>query len=973
MFHRTVAAFAFSIAGGIPAAGAQETPSVQGGPTGQPIQQEGPRPRPEATEEIVVTGSRVKRRDLTTPAPVVIVSREEFLRTGRVSVGDVLQLLPEQANANNRSWNNGGDGTTRVSLRGLGPHRTLVLLNGRRVVAGGNGADVSADVGVLPASAVERIEVLKDGASPIYGSDALGGVVNVITRKTWSGAEASVYSGVSSHGDGETFDASLTMGRSSEAGSLLFSAGYAREATVWAGDRPFSRYFWSDDLTGLNSPLGAVGPYAVGSGNTPVARVFVVGPPGATIPGADLYNQLVTTYPRARSFVRDPAAPLGWRPWAGSALPEYGGDQYNFSPANYLVTPAERLTLFATGDVRVAEPVRAFFEASYATRDSQQKLAPEPFFALNDGIAVSARNRWNPFGVDLPDVNRRLMELGHRTFTQNVDTLRLLGGVDGTLPDAAGPLRGWTWELSYGQGRTRGNVTTSGYTKKSALEAALGPSFEDAEGWHCGTPETGAIPGCVPLNLFADAGAIPADQLAGITYDGTWRGTNATTALLASLGGPLLPLLAERPVAVALGYEYRRVSGTLVPDPLVASGDASTDGALMSTRGSQDAHEAYAELSVPIVDGVRFAESVEALAAARVFRYSGFGTDWTWKLGGRWTPLRDVTLRGTWSTAFRAPAIWELYFGTSRNYYEFDDPCSGFDAQGWSQPVSPWCGDAANNGSVRVATAFDGQGNPDLRPEVAHVATAGIVVEPRFLRGLSLTLDLYDVRIRDAINRPNGLQIEACYPMSPDVRPQLCEYVERDPVTHELTRVLDVPVNIGTERMRGLDAALRYQLPTRAGRFGLSLDATWLDRYDIVRADGSVLRVKGTYDYPTLAALFPTWKYNAGLTWGWRGLGAGVSVRYVGPFKECGDASGMLPGTFCSFDHAFERRVRANDTWDAFASWALASGAGKTEVSVGVQNLFDTPPPRIFWSWFPSDPGYDFVGRFFYARLAHRL
>jgi len=282
---------------------------------------EAPTPRPEATEEIVVTGSRVRRKDLTTPAPVIVITREQITRSGYVSVGEFLQALPEQANGMNRQWNNGGDGSTRVNLRCLGAHRTLVLLNGRRVVAGGNGANMSADVGAIPMAVVERIEVLKDGASPMYGSDALGGVVNVITRRGWSGAEASALSGISSRGDGATYDASVTAGRSGEDGSLLFSAGYAKQQTVWSGDREFGRWVWALDLTGFNSPLGIPGPYAIGSGNTPEGTIQIPGPPGVTLPNPEgdprrnLYNQLVTTYPNATRFVRDASEPLGWRPW----------------------------------------------------------------------------------------------------------------------------------------------------------------------------------------------------------------------------------------------------------------------------------------------------------------------------------------------------------------------------------------------------------------------------------------------------------------------------------------------------------------------------------------------------------------------------------------------------------------------------------------------------------------------------------
>lgn len=940
--------------------------------------------RPAFEEEILVTGSRIRRKDLTTPAPVTVISRDDIARSGRVSVGEFLQTLPEQANATNRQWNNGGDGATRVSLRGLGDYRTLVLLNGRRFVAGGTGANTSVDLGSIPSAAVERIEILKDGASPLYGSDAMGGVVNIITRRAWSGTEASAYAGVSSRGDGNVYDLQLTTGRAGDAGSVLFSAGYTKEKEIWSGSRGWSSHVWYYDATGASSPTGVVGPYAVGSGNTPAGRVFTVDRPGQAQPNPsgdpriDLYNQLVTAYPTATSFVPDASQPLGWRPWRGAALPAYGGDQYNYQPANYLVIPDQRISLFAAGDARLGNRARGFFEASYVSRESQERLAPEPFLTGADGIVVSAGNQYNPFGLDLYDVRRRLMELGNRTYTQSVDTLRFVAGVDGTLPEDLGPLRGWFWELSFNHGRTQGTELKGGYTRISALRNALGPSKDGV----CyasydptsATPYANPIPGCVPLNLLGGPGSMTQEQAAGLTFDGTARGTNQMSALQLNLSGELFRLLAERPAAAALGYEYRRLYGSFIPDPMTAAGDASTDGAVKTTRGAQDVHEAYAELSLPVVEHLPWAESIETTAAARVFRYSGFGSDWTWKVGGRWKPIRDVALRGTWSTAFRAPAIAELHFGQTANFATPHDPCAGVDDQGNPEPISPWCGAAANNGNQSPFVTVYGGGNPKLRPEVARIFTVGVVLEPRFLRDLSLTADLYGVVVDKTIQTPMGRQVDLCYPMSAAVSPKLCEYVHRDPATGALTDVLETPVNLGTEKMSGIDLAGRYALPTPAGRFALAVDATWLRRYDMTLMDGAVLHIKGG-DSPFIAFLNPAWKLNAGASWALGDLGAGLRLRYLGPMKECADATGNFGGssTFCSFDHAYVRRISAYASWDASLRYGIGSSAGRTDVSLGVQNLFDARPAVVYWTWFPSDPGYDFVGRFFYLRLSHRM
>ncbi len=232
---------------------------------------------PEAVqmEEVVVTGSRIRRKDLNTPAPVTVLNREAVQSSGKVSVGDFLQSLPEQGNAINTGVNNGGDGSVRISLRSLGDARTLVLVNGRRMVPGGSGADSSVDLNTIPTAAIERIEVLKDGASAVYGSDAIGGVVNIITRKNFNGADVSWYTGMSSKGDAQINDVALTFGSAGEGGSIIFSAGYYDQQKAMAGDRDFSKAQLYYDATGYNS--GTPGEYKAGSSRTPGGRVSLAG------------------------------------------------------------------------------------------------------------------------------------------------------------------------------------------------------------------------------------------------------------------------------------------------------------------------------------------------------------------------------------------------------------------------------------------------------------------------------------------------------------------------------------------------------------------------------------------------------------------------------------------------------------------------------------------------------------------------
>jgi len=352
-----------------------------------------------AEEEIVVTGSRIHRKDLTTPAPVRVITREQIDQSGRFSFGDFLQLMPEQGNAMNTQVNNHpslytGDGSTRISLRSLGENRTLVLVNGRRFISAGFGsADSSGDLNSIPGTAIERIEVLKDGASAIYGSDSMGGVVNIITRRRFNATEVEAFGGVSSHGDGQLLGFSGTTGLSGDRGNALLSASFYGQQSVGAGDRSFSSSgLLYDAVNGVTIPQQ-------GSSNVPQGR-FPVPAPGTPVPNPNndsriaFYNQLVTTYPEAASFIHDPAAALGWRPFDVAKV------TYNFQPENYNQTPSRRIALFSTGDLNVGHRVRAYYEASYVNRQSEQQLAPDVYGTDLDFAVVSSAGTTNTGAVD---------------------------------------------------------------------------------------------------------------------------------------------------------------------------------------------------------------------------------------------------------------------------------------------------------------------------------------------------------------------------------------------------------------------------------------------------------------------------------------------------------------------------------------------------------------------------------------------
>jgi outer membrane receptor protein involved in Fe transport len=966
----------------------QPAPAAAVGAEATPAAAEGTRRGRTAEEEIVVTGSRIRRKDLTTPAPVTVITREQVQASGKVSIGDFLQSLPEQGNAINTQVNNGGNGATRISLRGLGTARTLVLVNGRRFVLGGNGANDSVDLNSIPAGAVERIEVLKDGASAVYGSDAIAGVVNIITRKR-GGTDLSAFSGTSKRGDGTIYDLNATTGASADRSNFVFSAGYYRQQPVWGGDRDFSKIPRAYDGSGKSSPSKTVGEYSQGSGTVPAGTFILAQCTSKTAPNTPCmgrsnmpntgndprvaaFNALIAANPNTDTFIR--GGDGTWRPFRGTALAQEGGDGYNFAPDNYLVTPSQRISLYSTGHARVGDFSRAYFEGSFVNRQSEQLLAAEPLVADLEGITVSAANAYNPFGVDLGAVRRRLVEFGSRSFKQDINTFRAVGGVDGTLPEFGGPLSGWFWDVSLNYGRSEGTQLKTGNLKTTALRTALGATFTDASGvLRCGTAAA-PVANCVPLNLFGGPGSITQDQITGLTYTGTLRAINQMTAVQFNTTGELLRLFADRPIGLAAGYEYRFVSGENVPDPITVAGETTGNKGEI-TRGQYYVNEGYAELSIPVVSGLPFAEDIEATAAVRGSRYSTFGSRATYKLGGRWRPIRDFTFRGTYSSGFRAPSISDLFLGQADSFPNVSDPCRGAAAGGGTPPPNcaaqglPANGTGDRQAQLRTRVG----GNPGLRPERAKIFTAGVVVEPSMVKNLSVTVDYYNVTVDDSITSIGARTILAgCYPV--DGQPKFCDLVERDPATGRIINISNLNTNVGKDETDGIDLAVHYALPTSYGRFGFAFDGTWLHKFDRTLADGTVIKGKGKFDIATTGGVYPAFKFLSGVSWGLAGFGAGVNLRYVSAFTECGAGNGNFNGSgVCFANDTFQRRVSSYNQWDVFASYTLPTGVGRTTLAAGVNNVFDRAPSTIYNGFTAaSDPtAYDFMGRFMYARVGH--
>jgi len=911
------------------------------------------------TEVITVTEATIEHKLFTGRAPVSVVTRADLTASGRATLGDILQALPVQGNAGNAQVNAGGDGTTRINLRGLGAARTLVLLNGRRIPNGGNGADASVDVNAIPLPVIERVEILKDGASALYGADAVGGVVNLITRPQYDGTDVSLLTSTSQRGDGTEYDAGIVTGFTTDDKNtyLVVSAGYQRHDPVFAGDRAFSRFQKSYDFASktetrtesLATPGGRLDVSSIGA--------------GATVP------------PGCATGVCQPA---GNGTWTDFVAPR---ELYNEAAFNYLYTPSSRENVFATAGNRIRDNVALFGELLYLHRNSSRQLSPVAFEADSP---ISKDSLYNPLGGDILDYRRRITELGPRQYSDGVSMLRFVAGLTGSAPSSWEALEGWKFELSENYGYTNSLVGTDGQLNKPRVADALGPSMVDASGVPIcvrkpGDPTTQIIytirglpplP-CVPLNLLAPGGTIPRDQLKNLTFNDAGAGTDSLNTLLATASGRVAELPHHGEISLALGGDYRSEVGRQAP-PSVASAGYTTDNAAFLTEGQFQLFEGFGELAIVPISGHDIAQRLELDLGARALHHDHAGSSVTYKAGGLFRTVHGIALRGTYATAFRTPSVLDLYGGRTEHTPYAEDPCD-------SKPPSVGDGMKTLDPMVQAQCAAQGVpvdskfttsqqlavtgGNPDLRAETAATATFGVVIEPPEIKGLALTADYWHIAIDHAIETLGIQTIFAnCYERGV---PSYCDQIHRDRSTHRISSVDQFLQNVTRTATSGIDLALWYD--THLGRFGrihTGLEGQYLLRYDLA-TPVQVIHGAGFYDL----GAYP--RYRANLSGSWvhpRGASGGFTLRFVGTYKECA-------GDDCNNDHNLAVASHDVDRYgklDLFGSYDLRLGLGKTTVQVGVNNVFDATPPVVYNAAAANSDAatYDFVGRLVYVRLS---
>lgn len=941
---------------------AQETATI---PV-EPVREEG------ATEldAVEVTGSRIRGSDLENAQPLLSISRADIERTGVTSLGDVLSKISTAGSALNTNVNNGGVGSVFVDLRSLGPQRTLVLVNGRRWVNDAGGLGGSVDFNTIPISVVERVEVLKDGASSIYGSDAIGGVINVITKKEFSGATATSQIAEFTDGDGRSQTHSLTIGSNDGKTSSMIDLSYTQAEPVFAGARAISAV----PAFGAN-PNDAL----AGASSTNPCGVFR----GVSADGTPLTLLRNPNDRQDCSGVAQPATTADFENFNPRT------DGYNFAPINYLVTPSERIGFFGSMAHQVADFVNFNSQILYNNRKSAQVLAETPLVlgsALGDSTVVSANNPFNPFGVDIGDdptegVQRRLVEAGGRVFEQDVQTYYLGAGFNGTFDFMD---EYFYWDVGYIYSRSINNSLTNGQVNLDRVQQAVG------DPGNCTGTE--APDPCQILNLFGPPGSITPEMLSYILVTEQSRLEQEVRGYTANVSGPIFQLPAG-PLGLALGYEQREETGSDTPDALVNSG-ATSGNARKPTNGGFKLNELFAEFAVPLLADKPYVQRLDLSLASRFTEYeiNGVTRDVTKsKAGLQYRPIDGLLLRASFAEGFRVPSITELFGGRGDSFPQLVDPCSN-DNPDRTQTQIDNCvangvpaDDSYQQVNTQIKTTVGGE--PTLDPEEAESIIYGFVYDPEFIPGMTVSFDVYRYELENAITALDAQTIlDGCANTG---NPVFCGNITRNEGGF-INSLIATNVNIGGALVKGFDAHVDYKLPAlfdgRFGEFKTSLDVSYIDQYTQFILDGNTggtrpqnLAGRNTGDITTLGGVaLPRVKANSTLNWALDKLGASYTLRYIkGQQENCSSIARAVElvnavcfdGTNQDGNISKQHTMGSTTYHDVQLTYSLPQY--KADLAFGVNNLFDKTPPvsRSAFANSYDSRTYDVPGVLPYARV----
>ena len=952
-----------------------------------------------APQDIIITGSRIPRPDLTSSSPLAVVKNEEFKLSGSNNVESVINALPQVAPSFTAFSNNPGGGVALLNLRGLGTNRNLVLVNGRRWMFFDSTQRV--DVNTIPAFLVDSVDVVTGGASAVYGSDALAGVTNFHLRNDLEGALIGGNYAITQRGDGTRYDVYGAIGTrfADGRGNVTVYGEYYDRSPIFQNQRGFSRCTLAD--------TGDGGFVCGGSTNVPQGRF--TSPAVVTVGDTDF------TIADGTNFNADNLGGIFLTPGVSTPFQD-PADRFNFAPANYLMTPQQRWALGGYGEYEVIDGHHLYTEVSFTNNRVNSQLAATPLTqnvnvpltapggfcvtpgtagqlsvadcatlttiaanqqaanaaAIAAGVSLPFGNINSPVGVlggpPAPGfvrltANYRITEAGGRLNQDDRNAFRILGGMRGDITSD------WNYDVSYLYAHTRNAQRQNG----NGLRSGFVTNVANGE-----------------CNIFGPN--LLSDQcLSDITVSSTNLEDSTLEVADGSVSGHLFTSpWAHEAVGLALGVDYRRMQGSFDPDTFLSSGDVVGFNAGSPTHGKYDAKEAYGELRVPVVEQ-QFIDRLELNGGFRYSKYSlaNVGGVWTYFAGAELSPIKDIMFRAQYQRAIRAPNVSELFGGTAAGFPAATDPCA--DPATLADPAAvATCvatgvpanqvGKPSLQPNAQIEGAFGG--NPNLQEEQGDTWTAGAVIRPRFIPRLNIAVDWYKIRVKGAIAPAAGGVsgvLNLCYNVIQDANNVICQLIHRDDsgvLSGGGVFVVNAAnANLGQLDTKGVDMQVDYALPVNFGLLSphSKFSAYWFGNY---QWDNSFVPVPGQPRVQCVGKFgffgpcgppTPKWKWTSRLAWADGPLTTSVRWRYIGSTNDDTPGGTDVDGFTTEhlkpvnyFDLAFALNVTDNAT-----------------MTFGINNLFDKKPQLIGSSnqeqanTYPST--YDPLGRDFFFSVDFKL
>ena len=951
-------------------------------------------------EEVVVTGSRIKRDTFSAPSPIATVSNETITDSGNVILGDVLMDLP-MVNANSNAQNTSSTlfnaGQARIDLRGLGASRTLVLVDGRRHVFS-DAASPAVDLNMIPSLMVERVDVVPGAGSAVYGSEAIAGVVNLIMVKKYDGLKLDVQTGISQEGDGEEYRVGALYGHKflDDRLNVVVGAELARQEGVMQADRDWAIPGIRRDTTKASQPVIMNSR----SNTSPYATFQLIG------------GNVLGTARAVTLDVRDPTKVVRLSaPCSTATVQPTCQDEALFYSGvlNQFQNETSRGAVRGYADYAVTDHVNLFGEFSYARAKAYGIFQPAFSSAVGGGTmpvtikgdnaflngtgstAAALRAEWLAAGKTLTaaqtaQVGKFWVEFGGRNVETDRETVRAVVGMNGDF-DAIGRNFSWDWYAQYG--KTTGDTTSFNV-----------PNIQKVQ-WATDAILVGGNVVCrattVAATAAAAAGCKPWDLVNGASKDAI-NYTNATATTTADIkqtvaGANITTDLFTLPagaVGVAAGVEYRKEESTFVQDPVSAVPNTLFFNAVGTRAGQYDSKDAYGEIRVPVFKDLKWTYDLSVEAAGRISDYSTIGTAKQWRLAGEWAPIRDIRFRANKGTSVRAPNIVELYSPQSVNFTSTaQDPCDksqygGLSASqvttrvaNCSAAISGYNKDTfvSNIGTGRSSLQLQQGGNPDLNEEKATTTQIGVVLQPRFMPGFQLAFDWYKSDITDEVGTvpTQTLLTDLCYNSTTAYASNpFCAQIIRDAtgssqtpaagVAGGISRVILLNQNVASVKIEGWDSSAQYQFPLASllqvsdeiGDVSLRVDVTRQYHWKLQGLPGQAFTELAN----AIPNATPEWKANMAATWSGQKLRLQWQTRFIGSMAVATPSTPVSSLDPYYTDDHFEHDVRATYRLNDQVSFRG-----------GVVNVTNERPPFLPETYTGTGTGsstYDNRGRFFF-------